>query len=300
MRRADVGELVGLAALWGGSYLFMRMAAPAFGAIALSEVRVGVASLVLLPLLFARGLGPALRRHWRAVAVVGLLNSALPFMFYSYAALSITAGLASIFNATTPLWTALIAWLWLRDALTPSRVLGFAIGFAGVLWLAWEKASFKDGGSGMAVLACIAATLCYAVSANATKRYLTGVPPLAVAAGSQVSSALLLALPALWAWPAEPPAAIDWWAAVLLGTVCTGVAYILFFRLIAHVGPANAISVTYLIPVFAVLWGYLFLGETVTPVMVGGSLVILAGTALATGLLTLPLLEQRRSRRPAD
>lgn len=288
MRPLDLGELVLLAALWGGSFLIMRLGAGDFGPIALAFVRVLIASLFLLPVLAMRAQVADLRAHWKPIAIVGVLNSALPFAAYSYAALSITAGLSSIFNATTPLWGALIAWLWLRDKLTPARVAGLVIGFAGVLWLAWDKASFRPGGTGWAVLACLAATLLYGVAASFTKRYLQGVAPLAVATGSQVSAAVALLVPALLWWPAASPPTSSWIAAVLLGVLCTGVAYILYFRLIANVGPANAISVTFLIPVFAVLWGWMFLREPLTWVMAGGCAVILFGTGLVTGVLKWP------------
>ena len=288
MKAADLGELFALAALWGASFLFMRMGAAEFGPVALAAVRVIGAALCLLPLLHWRGQIGVLRTHWRPIFVVGILNSALPFLCYSYAALSITAGLSSIFNAATPLFGAVIAWLWLRDRLTPSRILGLAIGFAGVLWLAWDKASFKPGGSGWAVVACLTATLLYGVSANYTKKRLAGVAPLAVATGSQLSAALVLTLPAVGWWPGTTPSSAAWFTAALLAVLCTAVAYVLYFRLIAHIGPANAIAVTFLIPVFAVLWGWLFLAEGLTPAMVFGCVAILLGTALATGLLKLP------------
>jgi drug/metabolite transporter (DMT)-like permease len=288
LRTSDITELIGLAALWGASFLFMRMGAAEFGPVALSAVRVAGATLFLLPLLRFRGQFGALRQHWKPIFAVGVLNSALPFLCFSYAALSITAGLSSIFNAATPLFGALIAWVWLKDRLTPSRMLGLAIGFSGVLWLAWDKASFKPGGSGWAVLACLAATLCYGLSASFTKKRLTGVPPLAVAAGSQLSAAIVLAGPAIVWWPASMPSQTAWLAAALLAIACTGVAYVLFFRLIANIGPANAIAVTFLIPVFAVLWGWMFLGEGITAAMVAGCAVIVVGTGLTTGVLRLP------------
>lgn len=296
MKRADAIELTGLAAIWGASFLFMRMGAAEFGPVALAAVRVWGATLFLLPLLALRGQAGALRAHWRPIFVVGITNSALPFLCFSYAALSITAGLSSIFNAATPLFGALIAWAWLRDKLTPARMAGLAIGFLGVLWLAWDKASFKPGASsGWAVLACLAATLLYGFSGSFTKRFLTGVPPLAVATGSQLSSALLLAVPALVWWPAAMPSLTAWSAAALLAVGCTGIAYILFFRLIAHIGPANALSVTFLIPVFAVLWGWLFLHEGLTPQMLLGCAVILLGTSLTTGVLKPPAWFSRQS-----
>lgn len=291
MSARDIGELLGLAALWGASFLFMRLGAGEFGPVALSGLRVALAAAALLPVLALRGQWPELRQHWRPIAVVGLVNSALPFLAYSYAALSITAGLSSIFNATSPLWGALIAWLWLRDRPSAARALGLAIGFAGVLWLAWDKAGLRPGADGVGglgpVLACIAATACYGFGANYTKRRLAGVAPMAVAAGSQAAAALVLVVPTWWWWPHVAPGTTAWLATLALGVACTGAAYLLYFRLIAHVGPARAISVTFLIPLFAVLWGGIFLAESVTPVMVGACVVIVVGTALATGLWSL-------------
>lgn len=285
MRGTDLLELLLLAALWGASFLFMRLGAAEFGPVALAGVRVIGATLFLLPLLHWRGLTGELLRQWRPILLVGLSNSALPFLLYSYAALAITASLASIFNAATPLFGAAIGWLWLRDRLTAPRIAGLAIGFAGVIGLAWEKASFKPGGSGWAVIACLAATVLYGWSANFTKRRLAGVAPLAVAAGSQIAAALVLGVPTLLWWPATTPSTSAWTAAALLALLSTGVAYVLYFRLIANVGPSNAITVTFLIPVFAVAWGGLLLGEGVTLAMVVGCVVILAGTALSTGLV---------------
>jgi drug/metabolite transporter (DMT)-like permease len=285
MKPADLAELIALAAIWGGSFLFMRMGAAEFGPVALVLVRVAGATLLLLPWLVWRGQWRDLRLHWRPIFLVGLTNSALPFLCFACAALSITSGLSAIFNASSPLFGAVIAWLWLRDRLTPPRIAGLAIGFAGVLWLAWDKASFKAGGSGWAVVACMTASILYGLSASLTKKRLTGVAPLAVAAGSQLSATLFLAIPAALTWPQMAPSHGAWIAALLLAFVCTGFAYVLYFRLIAHVGPANAIAVTFLVPAFAVLWGGMMLGEQVTATMVAGCVVIVAGTALATGIV---------------
>jgi drug/metabolite transporter (DMT)-like permease len=292
----DLIELLLLAALWGASFLFMRLGAAEFGPVALAALRVGGATLALAPLLLWRGHASALRSHWRAVALVGVVNSALPFVLFSIAALAIDAGLSSIFNATAPLWGALIAWLWLGERLTRSRVAGLAGGFGGVLWLAWDQASFKPGEHGVSAAvsigACLAATLCYGFAANYTKRRLGGVAPLAVATGSQLAATLVLAGPAFVLWPAAAPGARAWLALAALALLCTALAYLLYFRLIAHLGAARAIAVTYLIPLFGVLWGALFLGEAVSPAMGVGGVLILLGTALATGLL-------RRPERPA-
>jgi drug/metabolite transporter (DMT)-like permease len=289
LKPLDVLELVALAAIWGASFLFMRLAAPEFGPIALAALRVAGAALFLLPLLALRGASSVVRAHWRPIAVIGLVNSALPFTLFTLAALAINAGLSAILNSTAPLWAAAIAALWLGERLSPLRLAGLAVGFGGVLFLAWDKASFKadDHGvsAGVAIAACLLATLCYGFAANYTKRALQGVSPLAVAAGSQSAAAVALALPAAWAWPAQTPSGTAWWALAALALLCTGVAYLMFFRLIARLGPSRAISVTFLIPVFGVLWGTLFLGEAVTGAMMAGCAVILVGTALTTGLI---------------
>lgn len=285
MRARDVAELVALAALWGAAFLFMRVAVPAFGPIVLAGLRVAGAALLLVPLLIARDQWPDLRRHWRPIAVVGLTNSALPFLCLAYAALSLNAGLSSILNSASPLFAAVIAWAWLADRMTPARVVGLALGFAGVVWIAGARHSVAADGSAWAIAACVLAAACYGFSSSFTKRHLTGVAPLAVAAGSQLAAALVLACPAILAWPAAAPAATAWLMAAGLAFFCTGLAYILYFRLIANAGPVNAIAVTFLVPLFAVLWGGILLGETMTLGLAIGCAVIFLGTALATGMV---------------
>ncbi len=289
MTLRNLVDLVLLAALWGASFVFMRLGAGEFGPVALSFLRVALASVALLTLLIWKGQLGVLRAHWQHIAVVGLVNTALPFVAWTYAALSINAGLSSVFNATAPLWGALVAWLWLHEPPGASRVKGLFVGLLGVAWLAWDRVGFKlaadNAHVALAVAACLLATLCYGIGVNYTKKKLGGVPPLAVAAGSQAAAALLLAAPAAVLWPPQTPSATAWWCVLALGLLCTGLAYWLYFRLIAQVGPATAISVTFLIPLFGVLWGGLFLGEAVSAVMLMAGAVVLLGTALATGVL---------------
>jgi drug/metabolite transporter (DMT)-like permease len=284
-------EFVLLAAIWGASFLFMRLGAAEFGPLATAFVRVLLASACLLPLLLWRGQFAALRTHYKAIFFVGAINSGIPFVLFAYAVLSISTGLSSILNATTPLFGALVAALWLKDKPNAARTLGLALGFAGVVALASGKASFTtaaDGSnSGLAVLACLGATLCYAIAGSFTKKFLIGVPPLATATGSQIGATLVLALPALWARPTVMPSATAWVAVALLAVFCSAFAYVLFFRLIERAGPARALAVTFLIPVFGLAYGALFLRETITPWMVGCGAVVILGTALATGLLKL-------------
>jgi drug/metabolite transporter (DMT)-like permease len=289
LKPRDLADLVLLAALWGGSFLFMRYAAPAFGALPLMWLRVAIATVCLLPLLVWRGQVGALRERIGVVTVMGLFNSAIPFVLIAWATLSITAGLASILNATVPIMTALIGAVWLRDRLGAGRVAGLVIGMAGVVLLAADKADFKPGGSGWALLAMVGATLCYGFAANFTKRYLTGVPPMVNAAGSQIVSAVALTPFALWTWPAQTPAPLAWAAAAVLGVGCTAIAYVLFFRLIERVGASRAVTVTFLVPVFGTLWGALFLGESVTGSMLLGGAVVLLGTGLSTGVVRWPM-----------
>jgi drug/metabolite transporter (DMT)-like permease len=284
-------DFVLLGAIWGSSFLFMRLAVVDFGALPTAGMRVLVAALVLLPLLLLKGQGEVLMRNWKALLLVGLMNSAVPFVCFTFALQSITTGLSAILNATVPLFGALVAWAWLKDRPGASRGLGLLIGFVGVALLAWDKASFKPDASGLAsgwaVLACLLATLCYGLSASYTKRYLSGLPSIVTATGSQVSATIFLSLPTLWFWPAKMPGTSAWLGVLAVGVLCTGVAYVLYFRLIANVGPARALAVTFVVPVFAVLYGVALLHESVTPWMLLCAAVIVCGTALSTGLVRL-------------
>jgi len=285
-------DFILLAAIWGSSFMFMRMGARELGALPTAGMRVAIAALFLLPILLLRGHGAALRKHWKLAFAVGILNSAIPFACFSFALLSISTGLSSIMNATTPLFGAIVAWLWLKDRPDGSRILGLLIGFLGVALLAWDKASFKPDAAGLstgwAVLACLLACLCYGISASFTKRYLTGLPSLVSATGSQIGAALGLAPLTWWFWPEQAVTPTAWAAVIVLGVLCSGVAYILFFRLIERAGPAHALSITFAIPIFALLYGAVLLGEVVTLWMVGCGVVIIVGTTLSTGLISLP------------
>lgn len=285
MKLRDLLDFTLLAALWGASFLFMRIAAPAFGPLAIADLRTAIAALVLLSLLAWRGGVAELAPNVLRLLLLGAFNSAIPFTLFAYAALSITAGLASILNATVPLFAALVAWIWLRDKLTSMQWAGLAIGFGGVLWLSADQAGFKPGGEGWAIAAGLVASLSYGISGNLVKRYFAHIRPLAVATGSQIAAAALLLPLTLLHLPPVVPSVLDWFALIALGVFCTGIAYALYFRLIARIGPTKTMAVTFLIPAFAILWGVLFLAESVTWVMLGGCVVILVGTALATQII---------------
>lgn len=275
-----------LAAIWGSSFLFMRLAVGEMGPLATAGMRVAIAALFLLPVLIWRRQVPLLRTHAGPLLVVGMLNSGLPFVLYAFALQSISTGLSAMLNATTPMFGALVAWLWLGERLNRWRVLGLALGFVGVGLLAWEQASFKAGGLAAlwAVLACLLACLSYGVAASYTRRHLQNVPSVAAAAGSQIGAGLVLALPTAWAWPERMPSATAWLGVLAVGVVCSGVAYLLFYRVVQRAGAARSLAVTYLIPLFALLYGVLLLGEHLSLAMLLGGAVILLGTALATGM----------------
>ncbi len=287
MKTNPIIEFVALAAIWGSSFLFMRLGAAEFGFVATAGGRVAIGSALLLPMLWFSGHWRVLRHNAARILFIGVLNSALPFVMFAYAVMHISTSLSGILNATAPLFGALIAWFWLNDRMTRSRILGLLIGFAGVALLAADKASFKPGGTGWAVLACLVATLCYGYSASYTKRHLGGVHPLAIAAGSQLGATLALALPMAWWWPEQNPGWIPWLSLLVLGVLCSGVAFVLYFRLIEQLGPARAITVTFLVPVFAVFYGTTLLDETLTVWMFVCGAVVVLGTALSSGVLRL-------------
>lgn len=286
--REWVPEFVLLALLWGSSFLFMREGAHEFGPFATAWVRISLAALILTPVLIWRREVRVLQQHWRPALSSGLLNAGIPFACYAYALMHINTGLTSILNATTPLFGALIAWVWLGDKLNVTRALGLSLGFTGVVLLASDVPggiSFKAGGSGLAVVACLVATFCYGVAGSFTKRYLQNVPSLVTTTGSLWGASLGLTVPALLSWPSDMPSLHAWCALGIAGLLCTALAYVLYFRLMARTGPARAMTVTYLIPVFANVFGVIFLDEVVTHWMMGCALVIVLGTALASGLI---------------
>lgn len=285
MRRNDLYTLLLLAAVWGGSFLFMRIAVGELGPLPMMGLRTLCAGLLLLPLLIIQKKIPLLIASWRPIAIVGIFNSALPFVFFAYATQSIPSGTMSIINAVTPLWGAAIAWVWLKDKLPPMRMLGLLVGFAGIIVLVWDKLTFGASGSALAVAAGVAAPIFYGIAASFTKKYLKGADAVATATGSLISSGLLLLPFSIWFWPDTPVSVRAWGAVLGLTVLCTSIAYTLYYKLLMNIGPSRAMTVTFLVPVFGVFWGWLCLDEAVTLHVLLGGAVILLGTGLATGLV---------------
>ena len=279
MRPADVARLVALAVIWSASFAFIRVLAPVLGPVWVAAARLllGGGALVLGLLAVHRHASPV--RHWRAYLFVGLVNSTLPFLLFAYAALALPASYLVILNAALPLFAALAASVWLDDPLTTGKMAGFAAGIAGVVLVSRAGPLVPDAGVSIAVGASLCAVACYAVAGVWMKRRGASLDPLAVAAWSQLFGGLAL-LPILPLAPIRgeitPVVVID---VALLALLCSAVAYVLYFRLIADVGPTRAMTVTFLMPAFGMLWGYLFLDETITLTMLAGAALIVAGTA---------------------
>ncbi len=292
MSLAHLTDLVLLAALWGASFLFMRVAVPEFGPVPLVAVRVAIAAALLLALLAWRRQLGQLRAPAAPLLLLGALNTAPPFVLLAYATLTVTAGFAAILGATAPLWTALIGAVVLGQHVSRGAAVGLALGLLGVVVLVWGKTGLAPGGPQwamtLAVAAALLATACYGAAAHYSRRLGEDLAPLPMAAGSQVAATLVLAPLAWLSWPAVLPGGLAWGSALMLGIGCTALAYLLYFRLIARVGAVRASSVAFLIPAFATLWGWALLHEPVTLQMLAGAAVILLGTALSLGLLRLP------------
>ena len=255
MKPFDLLCLVTLGALWDGSFIFMRVAAPEFGPVALISLRVGIAALVLLPLLAIGGRWKIVLEHAGAMLFIGILNSALPFTLFAFATLTLEAGYSSVINSVTPLFTALVAWLWLRETLGRAALLGMSVGLIGVFVLVSAKLQGLQGEAGMAILAALIAACSYGVAANYTRARLGNVGSMELAAGTLLGASLLMVLPGILYWPSEPVSTGAWLAVASLGFACTGFAYVLFFYLINSLRPSRAVTVTYLVPVSGMVLG---------------------------------------------
>lgn len=272
-------ELVLLGAIWGASFMFMRVAAPEFGPVALVEIRLVLGALVLLPFLWVA-------RHelnFRlliALAIIGVINSALPFTLFGWAATFAPAGIGAICNALAVLFTAIFATVFFGERLTRGRWLALGVGLLGVLLLASARIDGVDVPA--AVAAGVTAAALYGVGANLVRKHLAGkLPPAAVAAATLGAAALFMAPGAALTWPEVTPGPRAWGAAIALGVVCTGLAYALFYRLISKIGAARAVMVTYLVPLFGAGWSFALLGEPVTLTMAAAGALIIASIALS-------------------
>lgn len=287
-----------LAAIWGGSFLFLRISAPALGPLAVAALRTTGAALVLMPVVLWHRQWHGLLPVWRTVLLSAMLSCVLPFLGLSWAAQHLPAGPLSVLNATAPMWSALLAWRVRGQALGRAKAMGLALGFGGVMWLALHRGAHAASLDPWAVAAALASTLMYAIAVDHSKHHLSGLPPVTLSAALMLCTAALLLAPALWwgpqpALPSPAGSALPWrawaevsgtvWAAITaLAVACTGLAYVMFYGLIDRVGPSTALNVVFLIPPFGMLWGALWLGERITLDMALSAGVIVLGTFLAS------------------
>lgn len=290
MPPTSLALLVLLAAIWGGSFLCMRVAAPEFGVPALIALRLVIATAVLLPFLTRANIA-AMKTHWKQLVLLGIINSAVPFCLLAFTTTTLSSGLSSVINATVPFFAAIVAWLWFRASPSRRSLLGLCVGFAGVFVLVWPKLREGLWGAGigeakqspyalLAVATGLLAALLYATSAHYTKRKLAGVPSMGIAIGGTLAATILMLPVGLANMPATNPSIKAWLLACVLGAVCTGFAYVIFYRLFATIGATKAVMVTFLIPVFGVLWGTVFLHEPLTWNLLAGGVLVLLGMGL--------------------
>lgn len=280
MRLKDLVMLVTLAALWGGSFLFIRIAAPVLGPVIVVELRVLLATGALF--VFARFAKHEMhiRHKWRQYLVLGVFNAVLPFTLISYAELHLNAGLAAILNATTPMFAVIVSWLWVKDPFTTKKLAGVVLGIVGVgvvLGLHWGASSFQA--LEPASLSLLAA-LSYAVVGVFSSRHLKGEKPMDMAFGQQLAASVVLLPFSLMMLPRTRPSLVVMLSVLALAVLSTAVAYVLYFALIHSIGPVSALTVTFLVPVFGVIWSSMFLGEVITVRLIAGLVIILASVAL--------------------
>ncbi len=286
----DYGELVLLSAIWGSSFLFLRVAAPVFGPALLIEMRVLSGLIFLLPICVYLGKHRDALANWKLIVLISITNMAIPFSLLAFASMSIGAGITSILNSTVPFFAALVGFVFWGQRLRLMSLLGLFVGFSGVVVLVLDPSSTTPfAANKLAIAAGITASMFYGIAVNITAYKLQGVSGLSITVGSLLFTTLCLAPFAIVFRPAIMPSGNIWLSVIALGVVCTGIAYLMFYRLIAKVGPNRAITSTFLIPVFSILWGALFLGEKISVNMLGGCLLVLLGVAMTTGKLTLPV-----------
>ena len=276
MTRNDLARLLLLAAIWGASYLFNRIVAPVLGPVFTAELRTLIGGIALAVYFAVAGYDPDWRRWWRQYLLVAVFSSALPFVLWAYAALSVSAGLLSVLNATSPMWGALCSAVLLRERLNARRAAGLVIGLVGV-----AVVTRPEGGAALhypSIAAALAAAFSYGLIATYIKGWASNVPSRGLAVGTQLAAGILL-IPFVPLWPPHAaPTPLVAACILALGLVCGAVAYLLYFRLVSDLGATGALTVTYLIPVFGVLWGALFLGEAVSLTMLAGGALVVLGT----------------------
>ena len=280
MNNADIARLLCLAALWGGSFSFMRVVAPVFGGIGTMWLRIGIAGLVLLAYARITHVDLGFGKWWKQYLFIGLMNSALPFALFAFAMKTLPAGYGAILNGAAPFFAAIFAALMLKEKLSTARMVGLLLGFTGVGVVMNLGTLTLDHETLVAAAACIAATCSYGFIIVYTKKYTQGAPNMGIAVGTLLLPAIVVTPLGAASVPAAWPTAIVLFSLLGLAIFCSAIAYLFYFRLICDVGPTKAITVTFLVPVFGVIWGALFFGESLNGGALLGGVLVLLGVAL--------------------
>ncbi|MEO8674597.1 MAG: DMT family transporter [Casimicrobiaceae bacterium] len=278
MRSEDLVRLTLLAAIWGGSFIFMRVLAPVLGPVITATARVSIAGIALIAWFRVTGFDADLRGQWRHFVVIGVLNSAIPFVLFSFAALHIPASYSVILNSATPLFAALLSAVFLAERLTLAKIGGLIAGASGVALVSKAGPVVPDALFGLSIAACLGAALLYAASSIYMKKYAAGAKPMAIAGWSQVAAGIVLLPLVPFAPPRGDVTGVVVANVLALALLCSAVAYLLYYRLIADIGPTRALTVAFLMPLFGMTWGALLLGETITWPMISGCALIVGGT----------------------
>ena len=280
LKSMNIILLILLSAIWGGSFIFMRILAPVFGATGTADLRLLIAAIFLLIFFKLTGYKINWKRDWKLLLVIGIINSAIPFTCFSFAALHIPASISVVINAMTPMFGALFSVLILHDKLSLTKGIGLITGAVGVAVISGSKAISGSTESYLAIAACLLATFCYGLSGALIKKYGKNVEAKALAGGSQLFAGLSL-LPFLLTSEISKPVTVNIAITVVVFAVlCSAIAYLIYYHLIKEIGPTPALSVTFLMPVFGIFWGWLILGESIQAQMMVGAMIILVGTYL--------------------
>lgn len=286
MSIAQLGALFFLGAIWGASYIFIRVAVEPFGPVFLMFARVALTVPILLGYARLRAIDLQIRVHWRQFLVLGFLGSALPFTLIAWSELTVSGSMAAILTSATPLFTTLVAVPGLGERLTAYKLIGALLGIMGVSIVVGGSPMTLDARFLLATLALLGAALSYALGGVYAKRTFHGVNNLSMSSGQLIAAALILAPLSLFNLPRELPPSDAILTLLALVVLCTAFAYQLYYYLIISAGPIQALTVTLLVPIFGVIWGALWLGERVSPGMLLGLLIVLFSVGLVTGMVS--------------
>lgn len=297
MNIKEFTALLGLAALWGASFLFIRIASPVFGPLFTIFARVTIAAVALLVYLLVSKKKLYVKEKWKEYLMIGALNAAIPFTLIATAALYLPSSMSAILNSLTPLFTALVVWVWLKEKLSLRKSIGIFIGVIGVGILVGGSSIPFTQETVIAVIFSVFSTIVYGIAGVYAKRSFTGISPLSISTGQQIGASIVL-LPFIFTnlpFTTNKVSSIAILSIVGLAIFCTAIAYLIYYYLLENVGPTKTLSVTFLVPVFGMIWGATFLKEEITWGMLIGLGIILYGVMLISDIQLKFLPSKKRA-----